>query len=119
MTKFNFETLTPEEAYRLNGTLDRRHIEALLDRPSIDSITDVVDEIQEGKASLPEEDFLRPLFKKFNALKSDRLKSDMITMFSEIDDLLDTLDTELRQNIEYAEEKFHSAIDLLEGKYNA
>lgn len=74
VSSFHFDnsTLTADEYYRLNGTLDPSRIEALLSLSGLmNVIYDVDCSISEAKAQFPEEDFLSPMIERMQAFSKN------------------------------------------------
>lgn len=120
MTKFNFETLTPEEAWHYNGMLEQRHVDQLFLRPTAEAVSDVESELDEALNSLPAEDFLSDISHLIRRLVTDpgltkaKMKGALGNILNELEEL--TLD--LNQSTEYAAEKIKSAKNILNGECN-
>ena len=107
--------LTPREAYRINGTLSDESIESLLDaKESMERAEGVSCQIQEAMGSLPREDFLSDFIADLCAL-SKRVRGQNQTDALALLEAAYSLQNELQQMAEYAEDELCKARTTLEG----
>jgi hypothetical protein len=106
--------LTPDEAYRLTGTLPATHIEELLAAPPPPDLEGAAALIHDGRLQFPNEDFLCHAIRRVGTLAKqvrgdNRKEADAIAAY------LEELEMDIYRSSEYGRTELKSAEALLKG----